>query len=204
MSDHNAFERPAVFLLESIGKRLWGFKPNFMAHFVRQKGPVQSVSWFAGTMPRYERILKDWGPLRTHLIAAAISTLNGCRYNTEGHIRAFQLHYLQIHNRLFPIDDETFYSLTILSPDEMIESLVEVLIAADLASETGPLRRAFELYVYPEKAIGHRDERMIHLIDMFADLNECSIKAGPKIDEVHDPINRDLALQDRYFALRGV
>jgi len=86
----------------------------------------------------------------------------------------------------------------------MIESLVEVLIAADLASETGPLRRAFELYVYPEKAIGHRDERMIHLIDMFADLNECSIKAGPKIDEVHDPINRDLALQDRYFALRGV
>lgn len=202
MSDNSAFDRPAVFLLEAFAKKLWGFKPNLMSHFVRKNGAVQSVSWFAGNFPRYERILKDWGPLRTHLIASTISTLNGCRYNTEGHIRAFQLHYLQIHNRLFPIDDDLFFSLTLLSPDEMVEQLVEVLIAADLSSEAGPLRRAFELYVYPHKAQGHRDERMIHLIEMFATLNECGIEAGAKTDQVHDPINRDRALHDRYLSLR--
>lgn len=204
MANNSAFERPAVFLLEAVGKKVWGFKPNIMSHFVRQKGPVQSVSWFVGNYPRYERILKDWGPLRTHLIAATISTLNGCRYSTEGHIRAFQLHYLQIYNRLFPIDDETFFSLTILPPDEMIEGLVEVLVAADLPSETDALRRAFELYVYPQKAMDHRDERLLHLIEMFGILNECGISSRAKLDQTHDPINRNQALRDRYLALRGV
>ncbi len=203
MPGNKAFERPAVFILEAIGRKLWGFRPNLMSHFVQFNGPLESVSWFAGNMPRYERILKEWGPLRTHLIASTISTLNGCRYCTEGHIRAFQLHYLQTHNRLFPIDDEIFFSLTILSPDEMIEQLVEVLIAADLSSETEPLRRAFELYVYPDRAEGHGDERMLHLIEMFATLNECGIKSNAKADQVHDPINRNRALQDRYLALRA-
>ena len=203
MSNNSAFERPAVLLLEAVGKKVWGFKPNIMSHFVRQNGPVQSVSWFVGNVPRYQRILNDWGPIRTHLIAATISTLNGCQYSTEGHIRAFQLHYLQIHNRLFPIDDETFFSLTILSPDEMIEGLVEVLIAADLSSETGPIRRAFELYVYPEKALDHRDERLLHLIDMFGTLNACGITSRAKRDQIHDPINRNKKLRDRYLALRG-
>ena len=203
MANNRAFERPAIYLLEALGRRVWGFKPATMSHFVRQNGPVQSVSWFVGNYPRYERILRDWGPLRTHLIAATISTLNGCQYSTEGHIRAFQLHYLQIHNRLFPIDDETFFSLTILSPDEMIEGIVEVLIAADLSSETGPLRRAFELYVYPHKAMDHRDERLLQLIEIFGTLNECGIKSRVKLDQTHDPINRNQRLRDRYLALRG-
>ncbi|MEL6880694.1 MAG: hypothetical protein AAGM27_03155 [Cyanobacteria bacterium J06554_3] len=91
MARHNILQKVAIFLLETLGDQLWGFRPNLMAPFVVQKGAFPAVFWFLKNMPKYERILESWGPIRTHLLATEISTLNGCAYCTHGHAYAFQL-----------------------------------------------------------------------------------------------------------------
>lgn len=182
--------------------RFWGFRPNLMVYFIKRHGLVGALLWFARNMPKYEQTLKRWGPIRTHLIAAAISTLNGCAYCTRGHIRAFQLHYLKLHDRLFPLDDAEFLALTERSPDEMIEHLVAVLLRADLADEARPLRRAFELYVQPERARCEEDDRFVQLIEMLGAFNECDGMQGRQMDHVHDPIVEDVELIHRYDGLR--
>ena len=91
MARHNILQKVAIFLLETLGDQLWGFRPNLMAPFVVQKGAFPAVFWFLKNMPKYERILESWGPIRTHLLATEISTLKGCAYCTHGHAYAFQL-----------------------------------------------------------------------------------------------------------------
>ena len=93
-------------LLEMIGKYLWGFKPNLMQHIVDQHGAIKSLSWFIQNMPAYEKTLKQWGAIRTHLLVSEISVLNGCPYCTYGHVYALQLHYFKATGRLLPVDED--------------------------------------------------------------------------------------------------
>ncbi|MEL7523825.1 MAG: hypothetical protein AAGJ80_19765, partial [Cyanobacteria bacterium J06553_1] len=47
-----------------------------------------------------------------------------------------------------------------------------------------------------------RDYSLLHLIKLFRMLNVCGISNEIKIDQAHDPINKNRAVRDRYAALR--
>lgn len=196
-------DRAATALLEAIGSKLWGFKPNLMRHFVAQHGPLKAVAWFAKNMPKYEKILKKWGPIRTHLIATAISTINGCPYCTYGHAKAFQLHYLKEHDTVFPIDEDAMVSFHRLGSAEVVERFAAALGEAGQAGEVARLRRMLELFEDQSLASTDSDKDLLQLINMFAALNVCGITSDAEVDEVHDPINRDIDLRDRYAELRS-
>lgn len=188
--------------VNDLGKRVLGFRPAMLVHFVKHHKTPHSIFWLGQRMRDYEDSLETWGPLRTHLTALVVSTLNGCGFCTRGHIRAFQLHHLKLNDRLFPLDDKEFLRLTKLSPDEMIERLAAILIDAGLSDQVQPLRRTFELYVQPERADNADDARLVRMIDLFATQDLDGRAADTMIDQVHDPINRDQALQLRYDGLR--
>lgn len=192
----------AVFILESIGQMLWGFKPSLMAHIVEQKGAVKSVVWFARNMPRYQRILKKHGPIRTHLISSVISTLNGCPYCTYGHAYAFQLHFLQQRGELFPIDENAMFALHTLPRDDIILRFESVLTEAGLSDEWVHVRRSIALHDDPSLAESSDDQDLVHLVFLFEFLNECGINGKVPADQAHDPINRLHDLRKRYAALR--
>ncbi len=173
-----------------------------MAHFVEQNGPVSAVSWFASNMPKYEKTLKNWGPIRTHLLASAVSLLNACRYCSVGHIEALQLHYFKQYDKLFPLSTEQMLALHERSPSELINQLLAALRIADLPDEVDPLERLFVLYRNPAMAAGEDDNIYLHLIDMFAKLNSCGITADAELDQIHDPINLETDLISRYRAAR--
>ena len=99
MAELTLTDRAGQVTLEQIGKKLWGFKPALMHDIVAQHGALRSVGWFARNMPRYERILAEWGPIRTHLVASVASALNGCPYCTYGHAYAMELHYFDLAAR---------------------------------------------------------------------------------------------------------
>jgi len=196
----------ATTLLEGFANRLWGVKPGLMAHFVDQHGSAPALAWFVRHMPRYERILKRWGPLRTHLLSSAVSTLNGCAYCTFGHAHAFQLHYLQKYDRLFPLDENAMTALHDQGETQTIVSLSAALRKADLESEIPLLLRLQSLRSDPgARSLAARardDADLKHLIKMFAALNACGIKGQVEPDAAHDPINRDGELKQRYLWLR--
>lgn len=189
-------------VFDDLGKKMLGFRPTMLAHFMKHHKTSHSVFWFGQRMKDYEESLDDWGPIRTHLTAVVISTLNGCGYCMGGHIRAFQLHYLRKHDRLFALDDSEFLALTKLSPDEMIERLAAILIDAGLSDQVMSLRRTFELYVQPERADTSDDARLARMIDLFATEHADGLSISKLVEQVHDPINRDRALQLRYDGLR--
>jgi len=124
--------------IDDLGKKILGFRPAMLIHFVKHHKTSRSIFWFGQRMRDYEESLQKWGPLRTHLAAVVISNLNGCGYCLGGHIRAFQLHYLKKHDRLFALDDVEFLALTQLSPDEMVERLAAILIDAGLSDQVIP------------------------------------------------------------------
>jgi len=202
--------KAATALLEAIGSTLWGFKPNLMQHFVAQHGPWNYVVWFASNMPRYESILRRWGPLRTHLLATAISTLNACPYCTYGHSKAFQLHYLKEKGMLFSMDEDAMFNCHTLGPATVVvDHYVEALLENNLLGEVKPLRRMLELYTEDAAAVtqssdkANGDDDLLHLIQMFAALNVCGIQSNAVVDEIHDPINRNTELRKEYAELRG-
>ena len=192
----------AVFLLETLGDQLWGFKPNLMAAFVCEQGARRSLFWFAKNMPKYERTLEAWGPIRTHLVATAISTLNGCAYCTAGQAYALQLHYLKNTDRLFPLTNAEIFQLHTLSEPEFLARWEQVLNQAGLGQEIFPLQRMVELRRNRVLAVTKGDRTLLHLITMFEDLNVCGVSDNVRIDQAHDPINKNRALRDRYAALR--
>lgn len=192
----------AVFILQSIGQILWGFKPNLMAHMVEQKGAARSVFWFATNMPRYQGILKKWGPIRTHLIATFISTFNGCAYCTHGHAYAFQLHYLQKFDVLFPMDEQALITLHTLPEQEAMLQIEHALSEAGLGEEILHIRQSEALRHTASVAASQEDVELLHLISMFSVLNECGIKGDVAADQAHDPINRNHELRKRYSELR--
>lgn len=190
-------------ILEFIGSSLWGFKPNLMEDIVGQNGGLSSVAWFARNMPTYERILKDWGAIRTHLLASEISVLNGCPYCTYGHIYALQLHYLQNNDTLMAVSEDEFVGWHSLSEAEKIQNIRSFITDNQLDGEMRFFDRMLELKG-GNGANGTKEDRYIsHLIQMFAYLNECGIVGDTESDEAHDPINQNFELKERYAALRG-
>lgn len=211
----NLASRAATAILEMVGNQLWGVKPRLMVHFVDQHGAGGALLWFLRHMPRYERILKNRGPLRTHLLSSAISTSNGCGYCTFGHAYAFQLHYLKNHNRLFPLDEADIIALHEQGLTAQISKLAEALEVAQIPDEIPPLRRLERLLKRRsidssvegkvsehENTTDTQDADIEHLIKMFADLNACGINAQVLPDEAHDPINKNAELRARYQSLR--
>lgn len=194
-------QAPAIFLLETLGEHLWGFKPALMSAFVQQRGALRSVVWFLRHQPKYERILEEWGPLRTHFLVATISALNGCPYCTYGHAYALGLHYLRQHDERFPLSEAQFVALYHLRPEESQLQLTEALHSARLSGEVFYLQRVLELRQTRSLATTATDADLLHLITMFAALNRCGIACALQPDQAHDPINRNRALRDRYAAL---
>ncbi len=193
---------PAIFLLEALGDHLWGFKPNLMADFVHRQGALPALLWFAKNMPPYERILEDWGPISTHLIATVLSTLNGCEYCAHGHAYALELHYLQMNDKLFPLSKVEMFALHPLSEEQVLDRFEQALAEADLFEEILPLKRVAELRQDNSLVTTASDDDLLHLIQMFSTLNACATASNTPLDSAHDPIGKDRALCDRYTALR--
>ena len=201
----------ARWVLESIGQHLWGFKPRLMAHIVEQHGGLAALRWFAGNMPRYERLLKNWGPVRTHIISVTTSLINGCAYCSFGHAYSFQLHYLKNTGKLFPLTDEQMLRLGSQPPSEIVGQLCNSLQQAGLAEEIPFVTRTAELMQltdYHSDKKTHSpttedDDNITHLINMFRMLNSCGIRANAEPDEAHDPINKNRALIENYHRKRS-
>lgn len=200
----------AVKILESIGVHLWGFKPNMMQYFVLEYGPVKAVFWFMKNMPKYEKILKTWGPMRTHLVATTLSTLQGCAYCTYGHAYAMQLHYLKQTGVLFPLDEDALFTLHGLPEEIVYKRMTTALTEAGMPEEIFCIDRLAELKRLPENERTLQSENrdddnsLCHLINMFNVLNSCGIKHQVLPDEAHDPINQDKAIRTRYSELRAL
>lgn len=199
----------STFLLEKIGQHLWGFKPRLMAHFVKRNGSAKSLGWFARNMPVYERILKSWGPIRTHLVSTTASIINGCAYCTFGHAYSFQLHYLKNTGKLFPLNDEQLLALSSVPRDQIIEQLCIALTEAGLQEEIPIVHRTNELMrgsgeLDKPSNPNSSDKKILHLISMFAELNACGIEGNVEPDEAHDPINKDTELKKQYAKLRAI
>ena len=196
-------KRAAVWALEAVGLSLWGFRPNLMAHFVEQRGGWAALAWFASNMPKYERILKTWGPLRTHLVATVISSINGCPYCTYGHAYAFGLHFLKETGSVFSMDEAAFIAMGKQVDTDVLTELTHALDEGGLTEEIVFLERLMVLRKDPAAVESKDDERLLHLIEIFAALNSCGINGNVSPDQAHDPINRDKAIRERYTALRA-
>ena len=201
-------------MLTGVSSKLWDLRANLMEDIVDQHGPVRSVSWFAKNMPAYEKILSEWGPLRTHFIATALSVVNGCEYCAYGHAYAFQLHYFEQQDRLYSISEHDMIKLINTgdgddaAPDEerrqeaAKQALAQSLIDSGLPDEVPMMERAFELRDSRDPQ-SEDDKRLLHLADMFLFLNSCGIKGGAVPDGAHDPINKNRELQERYREVRA-
>jgi hypothetical protein len=194
--------RIAQNLLEMVGQGLWGFKPNLMQHIVEQHGAISSLSWFVKNMPKYEKILKQWGAIRTHLLASEISVLNGCPYCTYGHVYALQLHYFKANGRLMPADENEVMSWHTASEDDAIERFRQLIHSSELMSELPILERMLLLRQGVEPPTSEDDLKIAHFLQMFGFLNRCGIKGKTGHDQAHDPINKDISLRNEYSRLR--
>ncbi|WP_028926254.1 hypothetical protein [Pseudonocardia acaciae] len=196
--------RLALAVLDAAPRRMWGFSPRLMPVLAERLGPARSSAWFMSNMPRYQRTLKAFGPLRTHVLATAISLRNGCRYCTLGHATALELIYLRDRDKLFPLDENAIAELGGMEPDELRRRLGDALRQAGLEEELPWLDRLFELAANERTPDGGPDDaRLAHLIDMFAVLNACGIAGNVEPDQTHDEINKDTALKERYSRLRA-
>lgn len=199
-------ERGVTAMLEGAGNQMWGFTPRLMAPAVRQLGPLGALRWFAANMPRYLLTLRAYGGLRTHLIGAVISLLNGCPYCTHGEAYAFQLIYLRERGRLFPLDEHELGQLCGQPSAFVRRRLVEALELAGLQSEVPVLDRVIELTVGPDQRPSEPEEiRLAHLVRMLSRMNAIGMSNRmPKAPgEAMDPVNKDGAPKLRYVGLRG-
>ena len=202
MAELTVVGRAGQATLEQIGKSLWGFKPRLMQDIVAQHGPVKSVGWFARNMPTYERILREWGPIRTHLVATVASTLNGCPYCTYGHAYALELHYFAETDRLMSADEREIESWCTLDDRTVELRFRRLLVDAGLAEESLVLDRVLDLRSGAEPGASADDRRVAHLLMMFDFLNRCGMSAETATDEAHDPINKNAELRARYHNRR--
>ncbi len=190
-------------LLETLGLLLWGFRPNLMRHIVEQHGARQALLWFLRNMPPYERTLKAWGGVRTHLITAAISVLNGCPYCTYGHAYALELHYLRATGHLLPSDEQTIVAWHRLDESASTANLRELAQSVGLEQGCILLERLLELRQGTATPSTADDQRLMQLLTMFSFLNRCGIRGHTPPDQAHDPINKDVALRATYQRLRS-
>ncbi len=188
----------AIKVLEFIGNSLWGFRPNLMKDIVEIHGGWKSIIWFAKNMPKYERVLKKIGPERTHLLAVAISGINGCQYCTYGHALSFHLHYFKNKKQLFPIDEQKMMKFDTKNEQQIIDTLNNAFDSTGLVQEKEDLQRLIDLKDNPDLATSENDHRINHLIKMFEFLNTCGIKNQTLPDLAHDPINKNSKLYQQY------
>ena len=196
-------DRVATAILERIGERLWGFRPRPMQHIVEDRGAFGSLAWFLSNMPGYERTLAAEGALRMHLWCTAISIDNGCAYCTYGHGLALELAYLRDHSALFAIDERTLVGLVTKDHVKRRQSLlVDAIAASGLAGELPAVERLWDLKdgAVP---VTRSNRRVAHLLRLFMVLNTCGRDGCVAPDEAHDPLNRDVALKERYRAVGG-
>lgn len=193
----------ATKTLEFIGTSLWGFRPNLMKDIVDIHGGRKSIVWFMKNMPKYESILKKWGAERTHLMAVAISGLNGCQYCTYGHALSFQLHYFRNKNQLFPIDEQEMMNFNIKTEEQIVGILNHAFDETRLEQEKQDLHRLLILKTSPEAATSEDDHHINHLVRMFQFLNSCGISKQTTPDFAHDPINKDSELYTKYSQMRS-
>ncbi len=193
-------------MLEGLGYQMWGVTPRLMAPTVAQLGPLRALRWFAWNMPRYLRTLRAFGGLRTHLVGAAISLINGCPYCTYGEAYAFQLIHLRERGFLFPLDEHGMGQLCGKPPAVIRNRLVEALQHAGLHAEVPALDRAIELTIAPDLRPTERDDiRLVHLVRMLGSMNSIGIANGVQqaSGEALDSVNKDSALKQRYAGLRA-
>jgi alkylhydroperoxidase family enzyme len=195
--------RVSTQILEVITARRWGFPANLMAPLVRELGPAKALIWFAVNLPRYERTLAVFGPVRTHLLATAISLVNGCDYCSFGHGYALELAYLREHNRLFPLSEQQLAELCGRPPALIRHRLQDAVRRAGLQSDSAWLDRAIELAGTTDpRPAGHDEVRTAHLVRMLGVLNAAAIADRTRPDQAHDALNKDIALKSRYHSLR--
>ncbi len=195
-------EKLSAWALGRIGYRLWGFAPVLMPRIVERLGPLGALRWMGANMPRYERILKEMGPIRCHLACVVASLLNGCAYCAYGHARPIQLYYFRERGALFPLDEHELIALSHLSDQELITRLEQALEAAGMREEIAMFRRLRALKFDGAAAETEEDRRLLHLLYMFDVLNSCGIERYVPWDDAHDPVYRDKALQERYAQAR--
>jgi len=195
----------ATRVLETVSGGLWNLKARLMADIVEQHGPAQSLKWFASNMPTYEKILKTWGPLRTHYLAVTVSAINGCGYCTYGHAYAFVLHYFERTGKLFPLSEHELRDLGTLDDNGVLQALIGALRDAGMGDETPWVERIAAAHQASQPGApsrpgpGSRDDQWLqHLVEMFGWLNACGIAAETEPDAAHDPINKNSELRRRY------
>ncbi len=196
-------DKAATKVLESVSNTLWDLKANLMPDIVDQHGPGRSLAWFARNMPKYEKILKVWGPLRTHYLASVISATNGCAYCTYGHGYAFNLHYFDSNDRVFPVSEQQMRDANALPAEQVVALFTGGLVDAEMEDEIEWVNRTIEM-MDSMTAETSNDQRILHLITMFAWLNSCGINADTEPDEAHDPINKNTELRTRYEQARAL
>lgn len=194
-------QRMAVSILRGLTTKIWGAPPFLLPQIVEHLGPFGALSWFAKNLPEYEAILKDWGPLRTHLLCVEASLLNGCSYCVHAHAYAFQLHYFREKSRLFPLDEHELIALRDGSDAELRDAVKAALVAGQMPEEEPLFDRLWRLKFEGEPA-DDTDRRIGHLLKMFEMLNFCGINSRTPFDHAHDPINKDAALKLRYAEAR--
>jgi len=195
-------QRMAVGLLRRITTTLWGAPPLLLPQIVEHLGPLGALSWFVKNLPEYEAILKDWGPLRTHLLCIEASLLNGCSYCIHAHAYAFELHYFREHGRLFPLDEHELIALRDGSDAELKETLKGALRACAMSEDEALFDRLWRIKFDGEEPADGTERRIAHLLRMFDMLNFCGIDSRTPFDHAHDPINKDAELKRRYAEAR--
>ncbi len=194
-------QRMAVGILRGLTTKIWGAPPLLLPQIVEHLGPFGALSWFAKNLPEYEAILKDWGPLRTHLLCVEASLLNGCSYCVHAHAYAFQLHYFRDKGRLFPLDEHELIALRDGSDAELRDAVKAALVAGQMPEEEALFDRLWRLKLEGEPA-DDTDRRIGHLLKMFEMLNFCGINSRTPFDHAHDPINKDAEIKLRYAEAR--
>ena len=193
-----------IAALENYGDRLWGFPPKLVKPLVSQLGTVRAAWWFAWNMPRYQRTLRILGPLRTHLLCVTISLLNGCEYCSHGHTYAFELIFLREHGKLFQRCPESLETLCGLPPAAIRMHMLEAAQQAGLHDDVRWVDRAMRLTLTPGgQPTETADLRVAHLVRMFGLLNAVAIADKTAPDDAHDPVNKDVALKQRYAELQA-
>lgn len=190
--------------MESLTTLRWGFPSALIAPMVRRLGPSRALVWFAANLPRYERTLTVFGPVRTHLLVTAICLVDDCAYTSYGHAYAFELAFLRDHDRLFPLDEQRLCDLRGRPPALIRHRLLDAVRRAELHSDAAWLDRAVELSGTPDPwPADHDDVRIAHLVRMFGLLNEIARATDARTDQAHDALNKDIRLRARYHRLRA-
>jgi hypothetical protein len=195
--------RVSLRILEGITRRHWGFPARLLGPLIDQLGPVPALAWFAAHLPRYERIVREHGEVRVHLLCTAASVMNRSRHCSHGQGYAFQLAYLRDHGTLFPLDEDEFVELCGSPPALVRHRLMDAVRRAGLHTETVWVNRVLELTDSSDPRPVDRDDLwLIELVRIVGVVNRASALAPVRPDEAHGTINKDAALKERYHEMR--